>query len=242
MDLFKTWLVETPIAHRGLHSKGVPENSLAAFAKAIEKGYAIEFDVHMLADGTLVAFHDESLARMTGNDGYIKYLNKSDLKSLTLKGSKETIPTLEDILKLVDGKVPLLIEIKNQYKVGKIEQTVIDALKNYKGEYAVQSFNPYSLAYFKKHAPQILRGQLSGSFKGEKLSFFKKLVLKKMKLNKRVSEPHFINYEASALPNKYVKKYKDLPLLAWVVRSKEEYLKVVKFCDNIVFENFDPEI
>ena len=242
MDLFKTWLVETPIAHRGLHSKGVPENSLAAFAKAIEKGYAIAFDVHMLADGTLVAFHDESLARMTGNDGYIKYLNKSDLKSLTLKGTKETIPTLEDILKLVDGKVPLLIEIKNQYKVGKIEQTVIDALKNYKGEYAVQSFNPYSLAYFKKHAPQILRGQLSGSFKGEKLSFFKKLVLKKMKLNKRVSEPHFINYEASALPNKYVKKYKDLPLLAWVVRSKEEYLKVVKFCDNIVFENFDPEI
>lgn len=242
MDLFKTWLVETPIAHRGLHSKGVPENSLAAFAKAIEKGYAIEFDVNMLADGTLVAFHDESLARMTGNDGYIKYLNKSDLKSLTLKGTKETIPTLEDILKLVDGKVPLLIEIKNQYKVGKIEQTVIDALKNYKGEYAVQSFNPYSLAYFKKHAPQILRGQLSGSFKGEKLSFFKKLVLKKMKLNKKVSEPHFINYEASALPNKYVKKYKDLPLLAWVVRSKEEYLKVVKFCDNIVFENFDPEI
>ena len=242
MDLFKTWLVETPIAHRGLHSKAVPENSLAAFSKAIEKGYAIEFDVHMLADGTLVAFHDESLARMTGNDGYIKYLNKSDLKSLTLKGTKETIPTLEEILKLVDGKVPLLIEVKNPYKVGKIEQAVIDALKNYKGEYAVQSFNPYSLAYFKKHAPQIVRGQLSGSFKGEKLSFFKKMVLKRMKLNKKVSEPHFINYEAAALPNAYVKKYKDLPLLAWVVRSKEEYLKVVKHCDNVVFENFDPEI
>jgi len=242
MDLFKTWLVETPIAHRGLHSKSVPENSLAAFSKAIEKGYAIEFDVHMLADGTLVAFYDESLARMTGNDGYVKYLNKSDLKSLNLKGTKETIPTVEEILKLVDGRVPLLIEIKNPYKVGKIEQALIDALKNYKGEYAVQSFNPYSLAYFKKHAPQILRGQLSGSFKGEKLSFFKKLVLKKMKLNKKVSEPHFINYEASALPNAYVKKYKDLPLLAWVVRSKEEYLKVVKFCDNVVFEDFDPEI
>ena len=242
MDLFKTWLVETPIAHRGLHGKNVPENSLLAFSKAIEKGYAIEFNVQMLADGTLVLFNDESLARMTGNDGYLKYLHKEDLKALTLKGTKEHIPTLEQALELVDGKVPLLIEIKNPYKVGKIEQAVIDVLKKYKGEFAVQSFNPYSVGYFKKHAPNFVRGQLSSYFKGEKLNFFKKLVLRRMSLNKKVSEPHFINYEESALPNRYVKKYKNLPLLAHVVKSKEEYLKVVKYCDNIVFENFDPEI
>lgn len=242
MDLFNTWLVETPIAHRGYHSKNVPEDSLLAFQKAIEKGYAIELDVNYLADGTVAVFHDESLARMTGNDGYIKFLHKEDLKALTLKGTKEHIPTLEEVLKLVNGRVPLLIEIKNVHKVGKFEQAVIDILKNYDGEYAVQSFNPYSLAYFKKHAPNIIRGQLSGSFKGEKLSFFKKLVLKKMSLNKTVSEPHFINYEASTLPNRYVKKYKNLPLLAWVIQSKEEYIDVVKYCDNIVFENFDPEI
>lgn len=242
MDLFKTWLVETPIAHRGLHGKNVPENSLLAFSKAIEKGYAIEFDVQMLADGTLVLFNDESLARMTGNDGYLKYLHKEDLKALTLKGTKEHIPTLEQALELVDGKVPLLIEIKNPYKVGKIEQAVIDVLKKYKGEFAVQSFNPYSVGYFKKHAPNFVRGQLSSYFKGERLNFFKKLVLRRMSLNKKVSEPHFINYEESALPNRYVKKYKNLPLLAHVVKSKEEYLKVVKYCDNIVFENFDPEI
>ena len=157
MDLFKTWLVETPIAHRGLHSKTVPENSLLAFSKAIEKGYAIELDVHMLADGTIAVFHDASLARMTGNDGYIKYLNKNDLKALTLKGTKEHIPTLEEALKLIDGRVPVLIEIKNPYKVGKIEQAVIDTLKNYQGEYAVQSFNPYSMGYFKQHAPNIIR-------------------------------------------------------------------------------------
>lgn len=241
MDIFKTWLVETPIAHRGLHSKNVPENSLAAFSKAIEKGYAIELDVQQLSDDTIVVFHDETLARMTGNDGYIKYLHKEDLKALSLKGSKEHIPTFEQVLKLVDGKVPLLIEVKNAYKVGKLEQALIDALKNYNGEFAVQSFNPYSLSYFKKHAPNILRGQLAGSFNGEKLGWFKKILLRKMKLNK-VSVPHFINYEASTLPNRYVKKFKDLPLLAWVVKSKEEYLKVVKYCDNVVFENFDPEI
>lgn len=241
MDLFETWLVETPIAHRGLWGKNAPENSLAAFSMAIEKGYAIELDVHLLADNTVVVFHDESLARMTGNDGYIKYLNKTDLKSLHLAGTKETIPTLAEVLALVDGKVPILIEIKNPYKIGKLEQAVINLLKNYKGDFAVQSFNPYSLSYFKKHAPNMLRGQLAGYFKGEKMAWIKKLVLKRMKLNK-VSEPHFIAYEASTLPNRYVKKYKHLPLLAWPVGSKQEYLNVVKHCDNIIFENFEPEI
>ena len=138
--------------------------------------------------------------------------------------------------------MPILIEIKNQYKVGQLEQSVIDLLKDYEGDYAVQSFNPFSLAYFKKHAPQILRGQLSGSFKKSDLSWIKRLLLKKMRFNKKVSQPDFISYEASALPNRFVKKYKTLPLLAWTVRSKEEYHKVVKYCDNIIFEKFDPEI
>lgn len=243
MDLFKTWLVETPIAHRGFHDKNNPENSLAAFARAIEKGYAIELDVQLLADETVVVFHDDSLARMTGNDGYIKYLNKEDLKALSLKGTKETIPTLEEVLKFVDGRVPLLIEIKNKYKVGKLEQKVIDLLKNYKGEYAVQSFNPFSLGYFRQHAPQILRGQLAGYLKNEKsLSWISKFLLKRMRFNKKVSQPDFIAYEAAALPNRFVRKYKNLPLLAWAIKSKEEYLKIVKYCDNIIFEKFDPEI
>ncbi|MGN1200837.1 MAG: glycerophosphodiester phosphodiesterase family protein [Candidatus Caccovivens sp.] len=242
MDLFKSWIVETPIAHRGYHTKSIPENSLGAFAKAVEKGYAIELDVHLLSDGTVAVFHDESLARMTGNDGYLKYLRKDDLKALSLKGTKEKIPTLQEVLELVDGRVPILIEIKNQYKVGKLEQAVIDILKNYQGEYAVQSFNPFSLAYFKQHAPNILRGQLAGYLKKEKLAWIKKFLLKRMKFNKKVSEPHFISYEASTLPNRFVKKYKNLPLLAWAIQSKEEYLKVVKYCDNIIFEKFDPEI
>ena len=247
MDLFKTWLVETPIAHRGFHDKTAPENSLAAFSRAIEKGYAIELDVQLLADGTVVVFHDDSLARMTGNDGYLKYLNKEDLKALKLNGTKETIPTFSEVLKFVDGKVPLLIEIKNQHKIGKIEQSVIDLLKGYKGEFAIQSFNPYSLAYFKHHAPQMIRGQLSGSYKGEAFKDFggKKLVryiLRHMLLNKTVSEPHFISYENITLPNRIVKKHKNIPLLTWLVDSKKEYMRVVKYCDNIIFEGFEPEI
>lgn len=242
MDLFKTWLVEVPIAHRGYHSKNIPENSLTAFSKAIEKGYAIELDVQLLSDGTVVVFHDESLARMTGNDGYLKYLRKEDLKALYLKDSKEHIPTFEEVLKLVDGKTPLVIEIKNKHKIGNLEQAVIDMLKNYNGEYAVVSFNPFSLGYFKQHAPQIVRGQTSGSLKNSGLSWLKRTWLKRLKFNAKVSQPHFISYEASELPNRFVKKYKNLPLLAWTVKSKEEYLKVVKYCDNIIFEKFDPEI
>ena len=242
MNLFNSWLVDQPIAHRGLHDKTTPENSLPAFEKAIEGGYAIELDVRIIADGTVIVFHDDSLSRLTDNDGYVKFLNKADLDLLKLKGSEERIPTFAQVLEFVDGRVPLLIEIKNNDKVGQLEKRIIELLNDYNGEYAVQSFNPYVLEYFYKHAPHILRGQLAGYFKGEKLSFFKKYALKRMLLNKKVSHPDFISYEARKLPNCHVRKFKTLPLLAWTVRSQSEYLKVVKHCDNIIFENFEPTI
>lgn len=242
MDIFDSWLVQTPIAHRGLHDKQHPENSLSAFEKAIDEGYPIELGVQLIADGTVIVFHDESLSRLTDNDGYIKFLNKSDLDILYLKDSKEKIPTFEDVLKFVNGRVPLLIEIKNQDKVGELEKKVIEFLKSYKGQYAIQSFNPYVLEYFYKHAPEILRGQLAGFFKGEKLAYFKKFALKRMLLNKKISRPNFISYEAKRVPNRFVRKYKKLPLLVWTVTSQSEYLKVVKYCDNIIFEGFEPKI
>lgn len=242
MDIFNSWLVQTPIAHRGLHDKEHPENSLSAFQRAIDGGYPIELDVQMISDGTLVVFHDESLSRLTDNDGYIKFLNKSDLDILTLKDSKEKIPTFDEVLKFVDGRTPLLIEIKNPSKVGELEKKVIEALKDYKGQYAVQSFNPYVLEYFYKHAPNILRGQLAGFMKHEKLAFFKKYALKRMLLNKKISHPDFISYEAKRVPNRFVRKYKKIPLLVWTVTSQSEYLKVVKYCDNVIFEGFEPKI
>lgn len=242
MNLFNSWLLDQPIAHRGLHDKTNPENSLSAFQKAIDQGYPIELDVQIIADGTVVVFHDSSLSRLTDNDGYLKFLNKEDLNLLTLKDSKEKIPTFEEVLNLVNGKVPLLIEVKNEGKVGELEKTVLEMLKKYKGEYAICSFNPYVLEYFYKYAPDVPRGQIAGFFKGEKLSFLKKHALKKMLLNKKISHPDFISYEAKRLPNRFVKKYKALPLLAWTVRSESEYLKVVKYCDNVIFEGFEPTI
>lgn len=242
MNLFNSWLVESPIAHRGLHDKVTPENSLPAFQKAIDAGYPIELDVQMLADGTVVVFHDESLSRITGNDGYLKFLTKGDLEMLHLNGTKETIPTFEEVLKLVNGKVPLLIEVKNSGKVGELEKSVIELLKDYKGEFAVQSFNPFVLKYFADHAPQIARGQLAGYLRGEKLPFIQKFALKRMLLNKKTSRPDFISYESRCVPNRFVRKYKKLPLLVWTVRNQAEYLRVVKYCDNVIFEGFEPKI
>lgn len=242
MDLFKTWLVEYPIAHRGLHTDEMPENSLGAFQNAIDNGYPIELDVHLTCDGTVVVFHDDSLARVTNKDGYVKNLTKDTLKDYSLFGTKYTIPTFKEVLDLVDGQVPILIEVKNTGKVGELESALLKILKDYTGEYAIQSFNPYVLEWFKKNAPQIARGQLAGYFKGEKLSFIKKFALKRMLLNKKISCPDFISYDARNVPNRFVNKYKNLPLLVWCVRSQDEYLKKVKYCDNIIFENFEPKI
>lgn len=241
-DIFKSWLVETPIAHRGLHNDEFPENSIGAFKNAINSGYAIELDVQVISDGTVVVFHDESLSRMTGNDGYVKFLTKQDLAMLKLNGSKESIPTLSEALEAIAGEMPVIIEIKNNAKVGGLEQKVIDILAGYKGEVAVASFNPLSLAYFKQHAPNILRGQLAGYLKNMKMSFVTRWGMKRMVLAKKTAGADFIMYEAKTLPNRFVKKFKKLPLLAWTVKSQEEYLRVVKYCDNVIFEGFDPKI
>lgn len=240
MNIFETWIANKPVAHRGLHDAETPELSLASFIKAIENNYAIELDLRALADGTIVVFHDETLGRMTGKDGYLSNLKYEDIRDLKLAKSNEHIPTLEQALKIINGRTPILIEIKNMGKVGEFEKAVYKILQNYKGEYAIQSFNPYSLEWFKINAPHVKRGQVASSMKNSDFSFFKRMALKHMSLNKKVSEPNFIAYKTEDLPNRYVKKFKNLPLLAWCVRTDEEYERVSKICDNVIFEHIKP--
>lgn len=242
MEIFESWLVNRYITHRGLYDNEHPENSLSAFQNAIDSGYAIELDVREIGDGTVVVFSDDTLKRMTGCDGYVRNIpSKDNLKKYKLNGTKESIPTLKQVLKLVNGQVPLLIEIKNTGKVGVLEEAVLAELKKYKGEYAIQSFNPFVLEWFKNNAPEIWRGQLASKFKGENINFFKKCILSKMKLNKKV-KPHFISYKFDEIPRVCSTKYKDLPLITWVITSQQEYMSVVKKCDNIIFEGFIPKI
>lgn len=234
------FLINSYIAHRGFHNKENPENTIGAFNRAIEHGYAIELDVQLLKDGTVVVVHDNTLNRLCGIDKYLCNCTYDEIKDLKIMNSNYSIPTLKEVLNFVNGRTPLLIEIKNTLKVGELESKTYDILKNYDGEYAIQSFNPFSLEWFKKNAPNILRGQLSSFFKGENLSWLKKSLLKRLKLNK-ISSPHFISYNAEDLPNKYVNKIK-LPVLAWTIRSQEDYMKAIKHCDNIIFENFEPSV
>lgn len=230
-----SFIIKTPIAHRGLHGKDVPENSAQAFSLAIEAGYAIETDVRLTKDKQVIIFHDDLVERMCGISGKVIEMEYSELEKLRLNNSSQKIITFKEFLKLVNGKVSLLIEIKNDGAVGVLESLVIEQLKDYKGEFAVQSFNPFSLQYFKLHASKILRGQLSCYFKGEKLAYYKKFLLKRMLLNKK-SEPDFISYAIENMPNRFVKKYK-IPLLAWTIRSKENLNKAKSLNANVIFEN-----
>lgn len=180
------------------------------------------------------------MSRMTGKDKYIQNLSKEEFESTTLINSKEKIPTFAEVLKFVDGKVPLLIEIKHQQKTGELEKRVLELLKNYKGEYAIQSFDPYTLEWFYKNAPKIWRGQLSGFFKGEKLNIFKKIVLRSLGM-RNITHQNFVNYDIKYLPNRFT-KHLLIPLLTYTINSEEQYIKAVQVADNVVFQGFIPTI
>lgn len=244
MDFRQTRLCTEPIAHRGLHNEEIPENSLAAFENAIQHGYPIELDVRLIDDGTVIVFHDDKLARMTGVDRYACTLVSADLNNIFLKKTDQKIPTFKQVLDLVDGRVPLLIEIKNEGKPGVLESKLIEMLRSYKGEYAVQTFNPFVLEYFRHNAPDIKRGILSALFKKQQLpSFVKRFLLSKMLLN-GIAKPDFITYQHECLPNKYVNKYvkkHNVPVLAWTVENQADADKALSKCNNVIFEGFIPK-
>ena len=233
------WLYTRPVAHRGLHGGSIPENSKAAFAAAIEKGYPIETDVHLTKDGEVAVFHDDNLIRMTGIDADISSKTMDELRQIKLASSDQTIISLKELLDLTDGKVPLLIELKSPLR-SELEKKTVEILSSYKGEFALQSFNPFALRRVKKLAPQILRGQLSAFYEwDEKMNKLKKMMLKRMYFN-FLTKPDFISYHDINLPFKRAKK-KGRPLLAWTVTNKEAEKKAYEFADNIIFEKFTPE-
>lgn len=232
-----SWIKNIPIAHRGLHNDSIPENSILSFEEAISNDYAIELDVHLSNDGELIVFHDRNLKRMTGINEIIEAQSSEFLTSLQLLNSKEKIPTLTEVLKIVNNRGPILIEIKNQLTDGKLEEKLNIILSKYKGEYAIQSFNPYSVGWFAKNNPSILRGQLSGDFKNENLPNYKKIMMRYFLMN-WYSKPNFIAYDINLLPCWAVSIQKKLgiPILAWTIDTKVKKEKAMKYADNIIFE------
>ena len=237
------WLTTRPIAHRGLHNPTtLIENSLEAFQAAIDYNYPIELDLHLSKDGEVIVFHDHHMQRLTGKNAYIWDLTLPEIKALKLGATNATIPTLKEVLDLVKGQVPLLIEIKSVFQVGILEETLCTLLKPYDHEYAIQSFNPFVLEWFAINAPHILRGQLSYDYCDcdEPMPFHKKYTLRRLGLNHR-SKPDFIGYDHTALPffwvDKELKK-RGIPLLAWTVKSQGDYQKIAPHVDNIIFESW----
>ena len=235
------FIKENLIAHRGMHNinQGIPENSMIAFEKAIENNYIIELDLHVLKDKTIVVFHDDNLKRMTGLDKNICDTTYEEIKNLKLNNTNNYIPLFVDVLKLVQGKVPILIEFKYDTKVGLLETETMKILKDYNGKYAIQSFNPVTINWFKKMYPNVIRGQLSCDFTKSKINILKKVILKNMLFN-FITRPDFISFDIESLPSRRVTKYKGKkPILAWVIKNKEQMNKAKRYCDNYICENIE---
>jgi glycerophosphoryl diester phosphodiesterase len=235
------FLEKNIIAHRGFHNiqKGIPEDSLKAFEEAIKNNYIIELDIHILKDGNLVVFHDDNLLRMTGVNKNLKDCTYKEIKELKLSSTNHNIPLFKEVLNLVNGRVPIIIELKVDNKVPRLEKKLIDELKNYSGEYAVKSFNPFSVYWFRKNFPNIIRGQLSCNFNDETFSWCKKFILKNMLLN-FITKPDFISYNIDSLPNNRVKKIrKNKLVLGWTVMTNDDYKYAKKYCDNFICEDIE---
>lgn len=239
------WMKSSYIAHRGFHSldKSIPENSLLAFKKALDYGYAIELDVHVLKDGNVVVFHDDDLQRMCKKDLKLNEVTYDEIKNYKLLNTNERIPLLTDVLELVDGKTPLLIELKPKGDIYKLCHAFMVIINGYHGEFAIQSFNPKILRWFKTNFPEIPRGQIAEYFTNdETISKATKFLLKRMLLN-ILTKPDFINYNLKDLPNKYVNKAsgKGLVIIAYTAKNNLEFEMVKKYYHNSVFEYFRPD-
>lgn len=233
-------------AHRGLHGEGVVENSLSAFKKAAEQGFGIELDIRLCRDGELVVFHDEDLFRVCGIEGRVVDYTADELASFKLGRTDEGIPTFRQVLELVDGAVPLLIEIKNDIGEGNVAEKFVQVIEGYKGEYIVESFNPLALRTVRKARPDILLGILSCQYSKEEK--YKGKLLFRLLENLRFNflfRPDFIAYERSGRANRplrFLRKTFGTPLYAWTVRSAEEEREAISDgFDSVIFEGYIPE-
>ena len=232
-------------AHRGLHGGSLPENSMAAFRAALEGGYGIELDLHLLKDGNLAVIHDSLLQRTTGAAGRIEDLTTADLKNYSLEGTAETIPTFRDVLELFGGKAPMIVELK---PVGgnhaALAAEACRQLESYSGAYCIESFDPRCLFWLKKHRPQIIRGQLSMNFfrhpEGQPLPIQAALTCHLLNF---LSRPDFIAYkyaDRNRLGCFLCRKLWHIQGVSWTLRTPAEHEQAQKEGWLSIFEGFRP--
>lgn len=235
-------------AHRGYHDKpSIPENSMAAFRRAVEHGFPAEFDVHLIADGSLVIFHDEDLERQTGVRGQIEDYDITNLSRLRLEGTDEHIPTFDEVLDLFeDTGLPLLIELKvarGNYR--ELTEAVCRRLDRYAGEFVIESFDPRVLMVLAKIRPGFVRGQLAQNYMRHKegIPLYQALLLTNMAMN-FLGKPDFIAYRQSDRNNRILRRAtekKHIREASWTVRTPEEYRAAIEAGCVPIFEQFDPD-
>ncbi|MCI5838627.1 MAG: glycerophosphodiester phosphodiesterase [Christensenellaceae bacterium] len=230
-----SWLINRPIAHRGLHNDIYGENSISAYRNAIDNGYPIEMDVQLTKDGEVVCFHDDNAKRVCGVDANIRDMTLKEVRALKICGTSDGIMTFNEFLKFVDGRVPVLVEIKQQHvKNSGIEAKTVMLLDGYKGEFAIQSFDPRIMRNIRLLRPQFLRGQLGGGVRKGDLPFVQYLAVRKLLLN-FLSKPDFINYCIEEFPIKT-----KLPVMRWTINTEEKKARAMAAGHNIVFEKINP--
>ncbi|MCX7869549.1 MAG: glycerophosphodiester phosphodiesterase family protein [Terrimicrobiaceae bacterium] len=233
-----SWLLEKPVAHRGLHSPGIPENTLPAFEAAASAGFPIELDVRRTADGVAAVFHDRTLSRLSGRDTPICECAWKDLRQLAIGGAR--IPRLEEVLELAAGRVPVLIELKVERFSGADEAAVARALAGRRSRIAVQSFHPLTVLWFRWRYPGIPRGQISCAYDTDPRPLWQTRPLALYAFN-AITRPHFLADHIGRLPNRRVASLRRrLPLIVWTIRSQAEADRARQLADNFIFEGFLP--
>lgn len=242
--------VTVPVAHRALHdvTDGRPENSRAAIRAAIDAGYGIEIDLQLSRDDVPMVFHDYALDRLAEAKGAIRTRSQAELAKIPLKGGDgECIPTLAEVLDLVAGQVPLLIELKDQDgnlgpDVGPLEQATAEALKDYKGPVALMSFNPHSVAALADCAPQIARGLVTSAYVPQEWVPVTAEVCDHLREipDFDSSQCSFISHEVGDLDRPRVQDLRrsGVPILCWTVTSPKIEAESRSLVDNITFEQY----
>jgi glycerophosphoryl diester phosphodiesterase len=242
------WL-KRPIAHRGLHdeAKGIVENSASAAEAAIAKGYVNEVDLQCSRDGLPVVFHDRTLDRLTAETGPVASRDAADLCTIPLRNSKDRVLSLEGLLTIVDGRVPLLLEVKSTWgRDERFERSIAEILKPYTGRVAVMSFDPQCVAAFWRITPSLPRGLISERFEDKRywseLSFNRRFAMRHL-LTAAIARPNFIAYDIKDLPALaplIARSLFGLPLLTWTVRTEAEKARALRYADAMIFEGVVP--
>lgn len=235
------WLTRAPFAHRGLHdiAAGVPENSLAAFEAAAAAGYGIELDVRLAADATPVVFHDATLERLTDLAGPLAARTSAELRAARLCRTAHGVPSLAESLELVAGRVPVLVEVKNGWRrAGAAERAIRAVLEGCRGDLAVLSFNPFTLGWFRRHAPDLARGQNIAAGSGGRGPGRRALD----PIRRLLARPHFLSYQIDGLGPEIagLARARGLPLITWTVRGQDDLDRARRYADNFMFEGMRP--